>query len=496
MSYRRSQLLAALAALTLLTGGLSAAWAAEKPAMEQVLVGFEAETDVEAFRQAGGEVKYVFHLVPVIAGRLPAGAIEKLAAQPGVAYIEPDARAMAIQDLFEGPVPGDFIPWGVAEAGANSAVAAGPDGRGVKVALLDTGLDYRHPDLAPNFRGGYDFANDDPDPMDDHGHGTHCAGIIAAAADGQGVVGIAPRASLYAVKVMDRRGKAYYSDVIAGLQWAADHRMDIANLSLGSYEPSRALRAACTAAHERGLLLVAASGNDGGPVMVPARYPSVVAVSAVDVNGEAPAWSNVGREIEFAAPGENIISTVRGGYAAFWGTSMAAPHVTGAAALVMSSPVGDADRNASGRWDPDEVRARLAERARDLGAPGRDPMYGYGFVDARGALKASPIGPQVEVVDIRAPEACRQGEPVRVSVELANLGDKPADLDIVLWDTTYGTPLDSQRTRLAAGERATLTFTCATDEAAPGKHLLAAEAHDANGAVAARSLAAEVTVGG
>jgi subtilisin/minor extracellular protease Epr len=188
------------------------------------------------------------------------------------------------------------------------------------VAILDTGIDYEHSDLNDNYIGGYDFANNDLEPMDDNGHGTHCAGIVAAEDNEGGVVGVAPEADLYAVKVLDSVGNGYMMDVIS--------------MSFGSNLGSTSLETACDNAYSSGVLVVAAAGNDGNPsgegdnVDYPARCDSVIAVAATDSNDNRAIWSSTGPDVELAAPGVSIYSTyLGGGYATMSGTSMACPHV-------------------------------------------------------------------------------------------------------------------------------------------------------------------------
>ncbi|MDI6639840.1 MAG: S8 family peptidase, partial [Methanocellales archaeon] len=158
--------------------------------------------------------------------------------------------------------------------------------------------------------------NDDADPKDDNGHGTHCAGIVAAEDNTEGVAGVAPEASLYAVKVLNRFGSGWLSDIIAGIQWSVDNDMDVVSMSLGTSTYSASLETACNNAYNAGLVLVAAAGNsgDGNPATneysYPAAYGSVIAVGATDINNVAPSWSNSGSYLELAAPGVSIYSTL------------------------------------------------------------------------------------------------------------------------------------------------------------------------------------------
>lgn len=348
----------------------------------KVLIGFKKFPGVAEqalIRGLGGTIKYTYRYIPVMAVTLPEVAIGTLRTSPKVRYVEPDGKVRATQQTLH---------WGVDRVEADLVWASGNKGYEVKVSILDTGIDYSHPDLHGNYVEGYDFVNEDSDPMDDNGHGTHVAGIIAAEDNGIGVVGVAPEASLYAVKVLDENGSGYVSDVIAGIEWCINNGIQIINMSFGSDLDSQALHDACDKAYERGILLVAAAGNDGNPpgkgdnVDYPARYDSVIAVAATDINDERARWSSTGPQVELAAPGVNILSTYLGEeYKELSGTSMAAPHVTGVAALVIASGV------ASGA---SAVRNQLDTTAEDLGPAGRDTKYGYGLVNAANAVGISP----------------------------------------------------------------------------------------------------------
>ena len=341
-----------------------------------VIIGFKdtpSQADKDMIRGHGGDIKHSYTIINAIAAKLPEQAINKVEKNPRVAYVEMDGEVHALDTELENS-------WGVKRIGAGT-VHADNKGTGVKVAIIDTGIDYNHPDLDANYKeGGRDYVNDDFDPMDDNGHGTHCAGIIAAEDNGEGVVGVAPEAYLYAVKVLDNTGSGYLSDVIAGIQWSVNNGMGVISMSLGSDSGSTALKNACDSTYGSGVLLVAAAGNDGNPpgkgdnVDYPARYSSVIAVAATDRNDNRASWSSTGPEVELAAPGIIIYSTwLDGEYATKSGTSMACPHVSGTAALVIAfdSSLSNAD-----------VRLRLQETADDLGAIGFDTKYGFGLVDA------------------------------------------------------------------------------------------------------------------
>jgi subtilisin len=357
-------------------------------AMHRVLISFQTppgEPERARVRELGGRVRHAYRLVPAICAHLPEAGVQAFARRPGVVRIEADGRVRAIDELSNA--------WGVAHIQSGEAHARGDTGAGVKVAVIDTGIDYNHPDISQNYVGGWNFVNDDADPMDDYGHGTFVAGIVAAAYNGVGVVGVAPDVELYALKVLDNTGFGWWSDVIAALQWAVDHGIQVTNNSYAddsATDPSVpdpvALRTAFDNAEAAGVLHVAAAGNSGNAsgtgdnVTYPARFASVIAVAAINQSDSRASFSSTGPAVELSAPGVSIYSTtLGGGYGSGSGTSFASPHAAGAAALVIS--VGVTDANYNGRIN-DEVRAILTQSADDLGATGRDALYGWGLVNA------------------------------------------------------------------------------------------------------------------
>jgi len=253
----------------------------------------------------------------------------------------------------------------------------------IKIAIVDTGIDYNHEDLIDNYiSGGYDFVNQDNDPMDDEGHGSHCSGIAAAKIDNnKGIAGIS-QVGILAEKVLDSSGYGSSFDVAAGITHAKDNNVDIISMSLGSSYPSSTVETACNNAYNAGVLLIAASGNDySSQICYPAAYESVIAVGAINNQDKRCGFSNYGENLELMAPGEDIISIRRdGGYIKKDGTSMACPHVSGVASLVKSINYDMSN---------EEIRQILRDTSEDLGSPGKDIYYGYGLVNARAACGSS-----------------------------------------------------------------------------------------------------------
>jgi subtilisin family serine protease len=274
----------------------------------------------------------------------------------------------------EDPQPNETLPWGVGRIGAESAWISST-GAGVKVAILDTGIDTEHPDLAANIAGGVNIINSRKHYKDDNGHGTHVAGIVAAIDNDIGVIGVAPQSLLYGIKALDRNGKGWLSDIVAGLQWSIQNQVDVVNMSLGSADGNQTLYEAVAAVNSAGIVQVASAGNEGRWVSYPAAYEEVIAVSAADESDNVPFWSNYGPEIDLTAPGVAIISTYIGStYTEFDGTSMSAPHVSGTVALILENQPG---------YSPAQINNVLTSTAEDLGLS--DLLQGAGLVDAEAA---------------------------------------------------------------------------------------------------------------
>lgn len=270
------------------------------------------------------------------------------------------------------------IPWGVDRIDAELAWST-TTADTIKVAIIDTGIDLDHPDLAANVKGGINTIYSWRTADDDNGHGSHVAGITAAVNNSIGVVGVGPQIDLYAVKVLNKNGSGYVSDIIEGIQWSMASGINVINMSLGTSSDIQSFHDAIIAAKNSGITIVAAAGNSGpgdNTVIYPAKYPEAIAVSATNSTDGQPSWSSRGPQVDLAAPGASIYSTYKGGgYATLSGTSMATPHVAGAAALVLSTHSG---------FTPDQVQAKLQSTA-DL-LPGlTSNQQGAGLVDAEEA---------------------------------------------------------------------------------------------------------------
>ena len=408
---RKPIIMAGLILVLIASLAAPAAARAEPPQKVKVFVTFTEQpgpNDLEVVRRGGGRIHFTYQTVPAISTTIPESAIPGLMRNPRITAIEPVGKIWLLEQE---------VPWGITAIGADE-VHGYNKGTGIKVGVIDTGAEYTHPDLDANFNHmdsiGYDFAgatlgNPDPDPKDYDGHGTHVSGTIAAEDNDFGVVGVAPEAWLYALRVFDDKGDGSWDCVIAALEWAQGLlvdtngdgvgdvqgvKLDVVNMSIGgSTRGSTLVEDACNAADAAGLVLVASAGNSGNPpgrgdtVEEPGRYESVIAVAAVDSKLKRARWSSTGDPLELSAPGVGVSSTyLNGGYATLQGTSMASPHVAGTAALVLANGTLT-DENGDGAVNNIDVRLLLQRTADPLGDSW---LYGYGLVDAYEA--APPTG--------------------------------------------------------------------------------------------------------
>lgn len=317
-----------------------------------------------------------------VAGTFSRANRTALEQRPDVRYVEEDIQVEAI---------GETLPWGIDRVDADIAHSNGTTGDGADIAVLDTGIDSDHPDLVDNLGSGKAYVDCGKDPDgndcsdtngntchelwdDDDDHGSHAAGIADAVDNDQAVIGVSTTATLHAVRVLGCGGAGYVSDIAAGLEYTTNQGWDVASMSLGASSDSQTLQDACQYADDNGVFVVAAAGNDGpcsNCVQYPAAYNSVVAVSATDSTDDFASFSSTGSEVEFAAPGDSILSTVADGTAYFSGTSMACPHVSGAAGLLMTN-----------EYTNSEARRVLQDTAEDIGLSGSEQGNGLLNVDA------------------------------------------------------------------------------------------------------------------
>ncbi|MHB9112888.1 MAG: S8 family peptidase [Thermoleophilia bacterium] len=345
------------------------------------------KTQDELIEKVGGVKIKNLNLINAKAVYLPNKDAEKaLLGKSGISRIDDDV----IVDALAKPgstTPTEVLPWGVDRIEADQSWST-TLGSGIKVAVLDTGIDLTHPDLEANIKGGYNAINPARSYADDNGHGTHVAGIIGAIDNEIGIIGTAPLVNLYAIKALDRRGSGYLSDIIEGLDWAVANQVQVINMSLGTNSDVVSFHNAVQKVNQAGIIQVAAAGNDGGAVDYPAAYSEVIAVSATDSSDNIASWSSRGAEVDLAAPGVSIFSSYKGStYKTLSGTSMASAHVAGSATLVLTQPPGAYDLDGDGAWDPAEVLNKLKATATDLGVSGADPLYGAGLVNAALAIQ-------------------------------------------------------------------------------------------------------------
>jgi subtilisin family serine protease len=310
---------------------------------------------------------------------------------PDVLYIEPNATVSLVKDPKDPKDPkekpvkkgkdnkpvsrSETIPWGLYAIGADQVIENNIHANNIKIAVLDTGIS-KHPDL--KLKDGVSFVEGNSSYFDDNGHGTHVAGIIAALENKQGILGIASKSEIYSVKVLDDKGSGTYSNVIQGIEWAIENKMDIISLSLGGTKESRALQEAIRKASSQGIIIVAAAGNLGNgdnTLTYPALYPEVVSVGAVSRSFQRAGFSSTGDELDLVAPGVDILSTtMNGAEGVMSGTSMAAPHVTGSIALILAK---------NKKMTADQVKGLLYETATPLGD---NREYGHGLINIAKAL--------------------------------------------------------------------------------------------------------------
>ncbi|MGH2500116.1 MAG: S8 family serine peptidase [Candidatus Limnocylindria bacterium] len=462
-----------------------------------------------AARDHGARITYVYeHALRGFAFAGTAQAAQALSSNPRVEFVSPD-RVVQATDQTK--------PTGIRRMGADQNATAKIDGVdervSVNVAVIDTGIDIDHPDL---FVVGGKNCSTGASYDDGHGHGTHVAGTVAALDNGSGVVGVAPGARLWAVRVLNNSGSGSWSSVICGVDFVTSTRTDtdatndiaVANMSLGGSGAddgncgntnNDALHKAICASVAKGVVYVVAAGNDNEDAAkhVPAAYDEVLTVSALaDYDGthgglgsptcanygnddELASFSNFGADVDIAAPGVCILSSVKGGgYATYSGTSMASPHVAGAATLYVANN-GTATTGAGVA----AIRAALTDPSKGYSIAQSDPKGFTGDKDAYPEpLVYVAAAHDVAVTAISAPSWVLQGDSATIDVTVANQGTFSETFDVTLTDTTANVLIGSQSVSLAAGTSTTMSFTWTTSSTTTtGDHTLKAEAASVTG---------------
>jgi len=269
-------------------------------------------------------------------------------------------------------------------------------GEGITVAVLDTGCQMDHEDLNGRLINGYNFNGDTETINDTHGHGTHCAGIIAASNNDLGMVGVAPKAKVLVIQVLGRGGRGSMGDVAKGIDFAIEQGADIISMSLGSPSSSNAVHAAIKAAYKKGIPVICAAGNSGdiGRLDYPARYPETISIGALDENKDRTSWSQTGPALDFMAPGVEIYSTIIGNrYAKMSGSSMACPWAAGVVALMLSSLKKEWQAKygtpyALSSTNVERIRIQLKKTAIDMDEVGKDIKTGWGLINPPKAVTA------------------------------------------------------------------------------------------------------------
>ena len=385
-----------LVAVFVFVGAVSAKTSVDKGGIHKRVI---AHTEEETDKAISLGCKVVREAKTLKALRCPQGVAESLS-------LAEDVRVFALEEDEEVGISspsrvGATSASANQQIGANLVHASGNTGGGRKVAVLDTGYNYLHPELSSSYLGGKDFVNDDNDPMDDEGHGSHVAGIITADGIDPKAKGVAPDAGVIAGKVLDETGSGYFSDVVAGIYWVTDgpdgitgtgdeFGADAINLSLGTGAPY-VYRGFCDGvlpdltnaikyAIQKNVTVAVAAGNSGSSgVSIPGCISYSTAVGAVNSSDKVASFSGRGNSLDITAPGVNIYSAVLGSLYATWsGTSMATPMVAGVIALV---------KNAHPEYTHSQTESKLFSTAKDLGKAGKDKDYGWGRVRADKAVQ-------------------------------------------------------------------------------------------------------------
>ncbi|MEC2158270.1 S8 family serine peptidase [Virgibacillus halodenitrificans] len=407
---------------------------------KDVIIGYKDEVGKQLIVNQSKSIDNHFKSLSAFAVSINASDVEKYKGNEHITYIEENVpvtlsnSSNSINEIKNGDTLVEGETWNLRSSRFSYAWEEGATGKDVKVAVIDTGIS-PHKDL--KVAGGVSTVDYTEKWEDDNGHGTHVAGIIGAEQNGFGVVGVAPDASIYAVKALDSHGEGDMNALLKAIEWSIQHEMDVINLSLGTEFHSDALEKIIKQAYDAGILIVGASGNGegDGKVIYPAKYEQVIAVSALDEQFHSAPFASSGPEVEFSAPGTNIISTyLNGNYGIASGTSQASPHITGMLALLQQKLP---DKN------PEERRAALTDYVQDLGETGRDSYFGFGRISYITDFTAPD-----EIADLKL----HKTESEAFSIQWINPENEDFDKTIIYLN-------DSMVKEKAKGEETSYTFT-------------------------------------
>jgi thermitase len=352
-------------------------------AIGQVVVSYDPaipiEEQIARLNALGLEILSTSSELGVMIIKVPEGleleSVNALSVMDGIQYAEPVYIASAQDFIPNDPGYSNQENMNVINAPGGWQYFTGSSN--VIIAIIDSGVDMSHPDLSGKILQGWDYVNGDNNAQDDYGHGTHVAGIAAAIGNNStGVAGLDWSAKILPVKVLDNTGFGTAANIALGIRYAVDNGANIINLSLIVPFDSVLVSSAIEYAYQHGVTVIASTGNNNGAVNFPAAYPQVIAVGAVDNTETLWAQSNRGAEIDLVAPGVNIYSTDITSYSTRTGTSMAAAHVSGLAALLLGMT----------SMTPDQVKTSMQNTSKDLGTSGWDSFFGYGLIQVKDAI--------------------------------------------------------------------------------------------------------------
>lgn len=402
------------------------------------------------------------HVLELPAGMSEMTVLQELRKNRKLKYVELDvalAPALNVND------PSFANSWALTKIQAPGAWDYA-NGSGVIIAILDTGVDSSHPDLAANMVPGWNIYDNNANTDDVHGHGTSVSGAAAMVGNnGAGSAGVAWGAKIMPVRIAAPDGYAYYSTIAQGLNWAADNGAKVANISYG-VSGSYAVQSAANYMRGKGGVVVVAAGNSGVEENIPAS-DAMLSVSATDSNDARPSWSTFGPHVDLAAPGVSIYAPTRGGgYGNVSGTSFSSPITAATAALMMS---------ANNKLSPTEIDSILKSTAQDLGVAGFDPYFGAGRINASKAVVAArnlaATDTQPPVINITSPTGGKVTGLVPVDVNYSdNVGVTRAELFV-------------NGNKVATDDTGPFAFVWDTTAYSDGAYTLTAKAFDAAGNV-------------